>query len=48
LEIRAEAFNVFNRTNFGAPNSNRSNANFGTITTAFPARELQFAAKFLF
>ena len=48
LEIRAEAFNVFNRTNFGAPNGNISNAAFGTITTAFPARELQFAAKILF
>ena len=48
LELRAEAFNIFNRTNFGAPNSNASSAAFGTITTAFPAREVQFAAKILF
>lgn len=48
LELRAEAFNVFNRTNFGAPNGNVSSAAFGTITTAFPAREIQFAAKILF
>lgn len=53
LELRAEAFNVFNRTNFGAPNGNAfngtaRNAAFGTITSAFPARELQFAAKILF
>ncbi len=48
LELRAEAFNVFNRTNFGAPNGNASSAAFGTITTAFPAREIQFAAKILF
>ena len=48
LELRAEPFNIFNRTNFGAPNGNASSAAFGTITTAFPARELQFAAKILF
>ena len=48
LEIRAEAFNVFNRTNFGAPNGNASSAAFGTITNAFPAREIQFAGKLYF
>jgi hypothetical protein len=48
LEFRAEAFNVFNRTNFGAPNGNVSSAAFGTITGAFPARELQFALKLYF
>lgn len=48
LEFRAEAFNLFNRTNFGAPNTNASNANFGTITSAFPAREIQFALKLYF
>lgn len=48
LELRAEAFNVFNRTNFGAPNGNASSAAFGTITSAFPARELQFAVKLYF
>jgi hypothetical protein len=48
LELRAEAFNVFNRTNFGVPNGNASSAAFGTITSAFPARELQFAVKLYF
>lgn len=48
LELRAEAFNVINRTNFGAPNGNASSAAFGTITNAFPARELQFAVKLYF
>jgi len=48
LEFRAEAFNVFNQTNFQAPNSNISSSAFGSITSTFPARQLQFAAKFLF
>jgi hypothetical protein len=48
LEIRAEAFNLFNKTNFGAPNGNISSSAFGTITSAFPAREIQFAAKLYF
>lgn len=48
LEFRGEAFNLFNRTNFGQPNSNASNNAFGTISSAFPARELQFAVKLYF
>jgi hypothetical protein len=48
LEFRAEAFNVVNQTNFQGPNSNISSSAFGSITTAFPARQLQFGAKILF
>ncbi len=48
LELRVEAFNVFNRTNFGTPNRNVSSSAFGTITSAYPAREIQFAAKIYF
>lgn len=48
LEFRAEAFNLFNKTNFGTPNGNVSNVNFGTITSAFPAREIQLAVKLYF
>jgi hypothetical protein len=48
LQFRAEAFNLFNHTNFQAPASNISSASFGTITSTFPARQLQFAAKILF
>jgi hypothetical protein len=48
LEFRAEAFNIFNQTNFQAPNSNISSSAFGSITSTFPARQLQFAVKLLF
>ena len=45
LELRLEAFNLFNKTNFTTPNANRSNANFGTITSTFPARQIQVGVK---
>ena len=48
LEFRTEAFNLQNRTNFMVPASNISNSNFGTVTSAFPARQIQFALKFVF
>lgn len=49
LELRAEAFNLFNRTNFNAPNGSIANAaNFGTFTSTLPAREIQLAAKLYF
>lgn len=48
IEFRSEFFNFFNVTNLGSPNSNRSAANFGTVTSAFPARQIQFALKFYF
>ena len=49
LDLRAEAFNVLNHTNWQTPDSNISDGtSFGTITTAFPSRQLQFAAKVLF
>ncbi|MCC6391889.1 MAG: TonB-dependent receptor, partial [Bryobacterales bacterium] len=48
LEFRAEAFNLLNQTNFMAPNSNASSTSYGSITSTFPARQLQFAMKFLF
>jgi len=49
LETRIEAFNVLNRTNLGAPNGNRSQAAFGTISTlAGPGRQIQLGMKVSF
>jgi Carboxypeptidase regulatory-like domain/TonB-dependent Receptor Plug Domain/TonB dependent receptor len=45
LQFRVEAFNLFNRDNFLAPASNRSNATFGTITTTYDARQVQLGVK---
>jgi hypothetical protein len=45
LEFRLEAFNLFNKTNFGAANPDRSSAAFGTIRSTFPARQIQLAMK---
>jgi hypothetical protein len=48
LQIRIEAFNLFNRTNFQAPNGNRSSAGFGAITSTYDARQLQLGVKVTF
>lgn len=60
LEFRMEAFNLFNKTNFQVPDTNANNirrdsagapiagGSYGTITSAYPAREIQFALKLLF
>ena len=48
LDFRAEAFNVLNQVNYGPPNSNRSSGGFGSITQAFPPRQLQLALKLSF
>lgn len=60
LEFRAEFFNLLNKTNFGTPNPNASGivfradgtlqtaGGFGTIRSANPARQIQFALKLSF
>ena len=47
LQLRLEAFNLFNRDNFTAPNGNLSSAAFGTITSTYDARQLQLGVKVL-
>jgi hypothetical protein len=48
IEARVEAFNLFNHSNFQTANGNRSSSAFGTITSAFPARQMQLGVKFYF
>jgi outer membrane receptor protein involved in Fe transport len=56
LRLRADAFNVFNRAQFGPPNADVSNSNFGVITTTISnyatgrgtPREFQLSAKIIF
>ena len=47
LELRVEAFNLFNRVNFTPPNANRSLSTFGTITGTFDSRQVQLGLKVL-
>jgi hypothetical protein len=56
IRLRADAFNAFNRAQYGAPNSDLSQGNFGIITTTISQyatgrgtpREFQLSAKILF
>jgi hypothetical protein len=56
VRFRADAFNIFNRAQYGAPNANISASNFGTITTTLSSyatgrgtpREFQLSAKVSF
>ena len=56
IRVRADLFNVFNRAQFGAPNADISQSNFGVITTTISnyatgrgtPRELQLSAKIVF
>ena len=48
LQFRAEFFNALNHTNFGLPQNSIDSPAFGTITSALPAREIQFGARLEF
>jgi hypothetical protein len=49
VQVRLEAFNVFNRIQLGLPVATMNSSNFGAITsTAADQRILQFALKYVF
>ena len=47
LQFRSEFFNIFNRANFGRPDSTLESPTFGQILTVLPGREVQFSFKLL-
>jgi Carboxypeptidase regulatory-like domain len=48
LQLRFEAFNVWNHAQFQNPNGLINSSTFGVVTSANPPRIMQVAAKFLF
>lgn len=48
MELRAEAFNVFNRDNGQLPDSYVDHVTFGQSLAQFPARQVQFAVRIAF
>jgi outer membrane receptor protein involved in Fe transport len=48
LQVKVEAFNLFNKTNFGSPTGDRNSGSFGTIRSAYAARQMQLALKLSF
>jgi hypothetical protein len=45
LDLRAEAFNALNRTNFNLPGATLGAAGFGVISSARPARTMPLSVR---
>jgi hypothetical protein len=48
LSFQADAFNIFNHTNWQNPATSVTGAGFGQVTNSNPPRQLQFGARFTF
>ena len=48
LTFRADFFNLFNRVNFGSVSTYDLASNFGDVSSAYPAREIQLSLRFSF
>jgi hypothetical protein len=48
LTFRADFFNVFNRVNFQSISTYDLASNFGDVSSAYPAREIQLSLRFAF
>jgi hypothetical protein len=48
VQLRLEAFNLFNRSNFQLPDTFVDHVTFGQSLAAYPPRQLQLAARFAF
>jgi hypothetical protein len=48
VQLRIEAYNVFNTINLNNPVSNLSSSVFGRVTSARPSREIQLGARLTF
>ena len=47
-ELRGEFFNALNHTNFGNPGATFGSSNFGLISSAGPARQIEVGVRILF
>jgi hypothetical protein len=48
IQIRGEAFNLFNHTNFNNPSGNIGSTVFGRVTTAKDPRLIQLTMRYFF
>jgi hypothetical protein len=48
MQIRVEAYNVFNTVTYNAPTSEFTNVNFGKVLSAMSPRSLQIGGRIYF